>query len=228
MKIKTLIIILLIILAGYGVYAYVTRPIAAPTTDIEGEVEHLSSTEEQSMAGQKVLRVVSLQSKAEFKLTEDLNGKPTVVVGTTNQIAGDIAIRAEAPSSMTIGEVKVDARTFKTDNANRDGAIGRLILKSEEKGNEYVTFKTTSVAGLPNMIETGKEFSYTITGDLTIRGITKKVIFDAKSALAADGSLTGNAQTTVAYADYGMTIPDFPFLANVDKTTELSVSFVAR
>jgi polyisoprenoid-binding protein YceI len=226
MKTKSAIIALVIIALGLGGYAYITRPLSAPTTDIQSEVQHLPQ-EQVSQEG-KVLSIVSNQSKAEFSLNEVLNGKPTLVVGTTNQIGGEIKIKSTAPVAMTIGEVKVDARTLKTDNENRNGALVRLILKSEDKGNEYISFKTKTVTGLPETIETGKEFAYTINGDLTIRGVTKPVSFNAKSILNKDGSLTGSATSMVTYGDFGISVPNLSFLANVDKTVKLSLSLVAR
>ncbi len=227
MNIKTIgIAIIALALIGYGIFSYITRPLAAPTNTISQDVTHIETSG--TKADTQVLSIVSSESQAAFSLNEDLYGKLTLVVGTTNQVAGEIKFVQSSPATLSIGEIKINARTFKTDNEKRNATIGRMILKSEEAGNEYITFKTTSVTGLPTAIETGKEFSYKVTGDLTIRGTTKSVTFDAKSTVAADGSLKATAKTTVTYGDYGISIPDFPFLANVDKTTELSISVVAR
>ena len=227
MNIKTIgIAIIALALIGHGIFSYITRPLAAPTNTISQDVTHIETSG--TKADTQVLSIVSSESQAAFSLNEDLYGKLTLVVGTTNQVAGEIKFVQSSPATLSIGEIKINARTFKTDNEKRNATIGRMILKSEEAGNEYITFKTTSVTGLPTAIETGKEFSYKVTGDLTIRGTTKSVTFDAKSTVAADGSLKATAKTTVTYGDYGISIPDFPFLANVDKTTELSISVVAR
>ncbi len=229
MKTKTVLITLAIILAiGYGFFSYFTRPLPVTTTNINDQVEHLADTPTQpTIENSKVLSIVNTQSEASFSLNEVLNGKPVLVIGKTNQIAGDIKI-TEFPSSITFGEVKVDARTLKTDDDKRNGAIGRMILKSEDAGNEYIIFKTTSVTGLQSSLEKGKEFNYKITGDITIRGVTKSVTFDAKSTLSTDGTLKVNASTMITYGDYGISVPNFPFLANVDKTTKLSISLIAQ
>jgi polyisoprenoid-binding protein YceI len=224
--------IIAVIIIGGGLFLYQTRPTAAPTTDINTEVEHLDTTD--ATAGTtdttaiKTLRIVGAESKATFSLNEVLNGTPTLVVGTTSQVAGDIQISATAPAKLTIGEIKIDARTLKTDNERRNGALGRLILKSDQTGNEYITFKTTAITGLPDTIETDKAFSYTIAGDMTVRGVTKPVTFKTTNTFKADGSFVGSADTTIAYADFGISIPDLSFLANVDKTTKLSISIVAK
>ncbi len=227
MKTKTILITLTIILAiGYGFFSYYTRPLPVMTININDQVEHLADTQTNT-ENSKVLNIVNTQSEASFSLNEVLNGKPTLVVGTTNQVAGDIKV-IETPATISFGEVKVDARTLKTDNEKRNGAIGRMILKSEETGNEYIVFKTTSVIGLPAIFEKGREFNYKIIGDLTIRGVTKSVSFDAKSTLNNDGTLKVSASTMVTYGDYGISVPSFPFLANVDKTTKLSISLIAK
>jgi polyisoprenoid-binding protein YceI len=177
---------------------------------------------------EKHLSIVQETSKAEFSLNEVLSGVPTLVLGTTNQIAGDIILDPKAPANIQIGEIKVNARTLKTDNDQRNGAIGRLILKSEDPANEFIVFKTAQVTGMPQEIQTDKEFTFKIMGDLTIRGVTKPVTFDATGTLKNDGTLTGTAKTSLTYGDFGLSVPNLSFLANVDKTVNITISVTAK
>ncbi len=217
-------IILVIIIIGVIWFVRATRPVEQPTANnnVETAVERVDTA---TTTGNTYR--ISSGSKAQFSLNELLRGKPVLVVGATDQIAGDITVTSMNPAVMTIGELKIDARTLKTDSRDRDGAIARMILKSSESGNEYITFKPTNVSDLPASIELGKEYAYKITGDLTVRGVTKSVTFNAKSVLKDANTLTGSADTTITYGDFGISVPDLPFLANVDKTTKLSVSIVA-
>lgn len=214
---------ILVIAAGVGLYFYLTRPVASEPGAVQSDVSRLENTNPDS----KQLRIVPTESTAEFKLDEDLRGTRITVVGTTGEVAGDLAIQTN-PAKIDIGEIKIDARTLKTDSEQRNGAIGRFILKSEEPANQYIVFKPTAVTGLPATITLDQEFTAKITGDLTIRGTTKQVTFDGKGTYKADGSLVGSASTVVVYADYGLVVPDLPFLANVDKSTTLSINIVAK
>ncbi len=221
------IIILLVLLAvGSGLFFYLTRPVALPTQDIKSEVTPLPTTS--TNPTEKQLSIVSSESEAKFSLNEDLRGVPTLVVGTTKELGGTINLQVTAPAKLTIGEVKINARTLKTDDEKRNGALGRFILKSEDPANEFIVFQPKTVVGIPETIAANKEFAYTIHGDLTIRGTTKPVTFNATSTLLADGSLRGNATSTITYGDFGLSVPDLPFLANVEKTVKLEISLIAR
>lgn len=220
---KATLITVLVLGVLTGLYFYLTRPVDtsdAPVTP--------SETLDTTSATQKKLNIVSAESSAQFALNEDLRGKKTKVIGTTNQIAGEIIVDTKNPAEVTIGEIKVDARTLKTDNDQRNGAIARFILKTEEAGNEYVAFKSTSVTGVPAVITPNTPFDFDVVGYLTVRGTTKLVTFKATGVWKDDNSFSATATTTVTYADYGISIPDLPFLANVDKETTLNISVVAR
>lgn len=225
MKTKIFLFIILGIIIVAGAFFYETRPSSAPTVDVNTQVNHLSTGEKKDI---KTLHIIGEESQAQFSLNEVLAGKPTLVVGSTHQVAGDIQVSTENPAKITIGEIKIDARTLKTDNERRNASLNRLILKTDKSGNEYITFKANEVTGLPEKIQTGQEFSYKIKGDLTISGVTKPATFEATSTIGEDGSFTGSANTTVTYADFNVSVPSLPFLSNVDKTTKLSISIVAK
>jgi polyisoprenoid-binding protein YceI len=76
--------------------------------------------------------------------------------------------------------------------------------------------------------EVQKEFPVKVTGDLTISGVTKSIIFNGMARLGLDNSLTVKASTDLTYGDFGVAVPDLPFLANVSKTVKLTVDLVAR
>ena len=229
-KIILSVVIGIIVIAGIAFW-YETRPLPVSNVDINTQVNHLNTTPTTETGTQsvKTLHIVGAESQAQFSLNEVLAGKPTFVVGTTNQVAGDIQVdNTISPAKITIGQIKIDAGSLKTDSSERNGAIQRFILKTNKAGNEYITFNPTSIVGVPDKIQEGQAFNYQITGDLTVDGTTKPVTFDAISTLGADGSFTGSANTTITYGDFNVFVPNLSFLANVDKTTKLSISIVAR
>ena len=216
-------IIAAIIIVG-GLY-YIVQPAAAPTQPSQNVVESLPTT---NNSDQKMLHIVSGESKATYELGEVLKGKQTHVVGSTGDIAGDIAISLKDVQKIQIGEIKINARTFKTDIDMRDQNVRKMVLKSDDPANEFIVFKTTNITGVPATIESNKEFPVTITGDVTIAGVTKSITFTGIAKLSDANELRINANTMVTYGDFGVTVPNFSFLANVDKTVKLSIALIAR
>lgn len=216
-KVFTWIIVLLVI--GAGVFWYVTRPVVV--TDIVTSVPENELVEPTDGA---LYRIDGSKSEVVFTIDEELRGSPFTVIGKTNAVSGDIAIAEDG--EITIGTITIDARTFKTDNSQRDGAINRAIVKTETPGNEVVTFVAKEVVGVPNTIEDGKEFSFSVLGDLTLAGITKPAtlaVVAKKTAIDFSGTIT----TTLKRSDYKLVIPNIPFVANVPDTFTGSASFVA-
>ncbi len=214
-----------IILGLFGLYFYFSAPATQPSQDSQNSVLRLP---ESNNSSQKVLHIAPLESKATYELNEVLRGTKTHVVGSTGDIAGDISLTLTKPQKIEIGQVKVNARTFKTDIEQRDENVIKLVLKSNDPANEFIAFKTTNITGVPESIESNKDFSVAIIGDITIAGVTKSVTFDGTANLSDANVLKINASTMLAREDFGVFIPNFSFLANVDKIVKLSISLIAR
>ncbi len=223
---KTIIWIVIIAALGYVGFNYATRPVAQPTTDISDSAS--SETEFPASETGDHYRVASSDSKVQFAIKETLNEKPFTAVGTTNQIAGDVEIEnAGTEPFVRMGTIKVDARTFKTDSEKRDGAINRFILKTETPGNEYVTFTPTSIVQPTAAIIDGKAFTFTVTGNLMISGVTKTATMKVIATKSSD-KISATIATTVKRSDYGLKIPEIPFVANVSDSFDVSGTIVAK
>ncbi len=51
--------------------------------------------------------------------------------------------------------------------------------------------------------------------------------FDTTVTLGDDNRLTGQASTTVQYADFGLSIPNVPAVVSVEDSVQLQLDFVA-
>lgn len=216
--------VLAVVIAG-GVYLYMTRDIAGPTADVQDATEQLESPGESDTG--VVYRISQDDSQAQFVINEVLNGSDKTVVGTSSEVAGDILLDPNSPANAQIGEIRINARTFATDDSRRNNAIARFILRSEDAANEFIVFQPNAVTGLPDTVAAGEPVEFQVTGDLTIAGETREVTFDVTASLAPDSRLTGTAETTVAYADFGISIPNVPFVANVEDHVVLRLDFNA-
>jgi polyisoprenoid-binding protein YceI len=170
-------------------------------------------------------QIVADESTVSFRIAEDLRGQRIEAVGTTNQVAGEIAVNPSDLSTAQIGVIRVNARTFTTDSSNRDRAIRNFILNTDQY--EFITFTPTGIEGLSGSGALDQPFTFTIRGDLTIRDITRPVVFEASVRAESAERLVGAATTTVKRSDYNLQIPSVPFVANVSDDVVLTIDFVA-
>ncbi len=167
-------------------------------------------------------------SKVTFTMHEVLFGNPNTVVGTTNLVAGQIAVDLNNPSQSQVGQIKIDLSGLKTDNDFRNSAIQGQILETGQPGDQFATFDPTAISGLPATITTGQQISFQIMGNLTIHSVQKAETFAVQATLVNGTTLTGIAKTTVKYEDFNITIPPSPSVANVGDTVNLELDFTAH
>ncbi|MEW5869582.1 MAG: YceI family protein [Chloroflexota bacterium] len=175
-------------------------------------------------SGTVTYQIVQAESQARFSIDEVLRGKPFTAVGATSQVAGEIAVNFDNLGAQ-VGIIQVNARTLKTDNNFRDRAINNEILDTAQY--EYITFEPTAVTGLPASVNANQEFSFQITGSLTIRDITKEVTFEVRLTPISADRMQGYASATVLRSDYKLTIPSVPSVADVSDQVLLEIDFVA-
>lgn len=175
------------------------------------------------------LRLYQIQqdgSEVTFTLDEDLRGQRTTVVGSTDQVAGEMALNLSDLSTAQLGIIQINARTLLTDNNFRNRAIQNEILQTG--AHEFITFAPTNISGLPASVAVGQEISFTIDGNLTIRDITQPVTFNVAAVAQSETELTGTATTTVERTAFNLVIPQVPQVANVEEAVDLTITFTAR
>jgi len=226
---RTLLIIVavvgLIVVAGVGGFAAFI--ISSGSGEASVDIANVAPTLNESGEG-RVYSIDPQNSEARFIIDEVLNGQPTTVVGTTSQLGGEIRVNQANPAESEIGPVVINARTLETDRPQRNRALRSFILLSAQDQYEFIRFEPTALSGLPDAaVEVGQTLEFQVTGDLSIVDTTQPVTFDAAVTLNADGTLTGTAQTSVQYADFGLTIPNVPQVASVGDTVQLELDFTA-
>ncbi|MYD41418.1 MAG: YceI family protein [Acidimicrobiia bacterium] len=204
-----------------------TEPAAEPTgaEDTEEAPEEESSEEEPVQSGDVVELELSEGTEARFSIYEDLRGEPFTVVGVTTEVVGRVRVDPSDLSRSQMGQILINARTFATDSGNRDRAIRGPILAAEQ--HEFITFSPTGITGLSGAAEAGREYSFSVAGDLTVREITRPVTFTVVARWDADGRLQGSASTTVLRSDFELGVPSVPFVANVADEVGLELAFIA-
>ncbi len=193
----------------------------------EPTAEPTEAPTEEPAAVRRLYRIVQEESQARFELDEDLFDAPKHVVGTTDQVAGDVIVDFGTPANSELGVIRVNARTLETDNEFRNRALRSRILESAEDEYEYIDFMPATLEGLPESVAVGDTVEFQIVGDLKIRDVTQTVTFSATVTIAAEDRLEGQAQVEVLREDFGLTIPDVPNVANVTDEVLLTIEFVA-
>ncbi|MDH3192799.1 MAG: YceI family protein [Acidimicrobiia bacterium] len=194
---------------------------SASTSTVDSQPVETTSTDE-APGAPTTFTIASSESMVSFALQEELRGVDTTVSGSTDQVAGEILVDFDDPSASVLGDVVVNARTLETESSNRTRTVRGAILDTDTF--EFITFSPTSIDGLPT--EPTDSFTFTVTGDLTIRDVTRSVTFDV-AVSGSEERLEGTASGVVNRNDFELVIPSVPFVANVSEEVTLTIDFVA-
>jgi polyisoprenoid-binding protein YceI len=157
-----------------------------------------------------------------------LSGNPKTVIGVTDGVTGSLTLDLNAPTQAALRTVDVDLTGLETDNAFRTRAVHEAILQTGKDGNQMATFTATQIEGLPATVTPGTAYPLQITGDLTIKGTTRQVTFDATVTMVSEDRIEGTASLSIPYADFGVDIPFLPpQVASVKDLVRLEIDLVA-
>ena len=199
-----------------------------PADATEAPVAEATAAAAASAGDPVVFSLVQGESSISFELDEDMRGQRVTVIGTSPDVAGQVAVNFDDPSASQIGQIAFNLRTLDTGNDFRNRALRGQILQSAQDAFEFGSFQPTAVTGLPTTpIESGETVTFQITGDLTLRDVTNPVTFDVTLTEASEERLVGQATATVNRNDWGLTIPDVPGIANVEEEVVLTIVIVA-
>jgi polyisoprenoid-binding protein YceI len=230
----TLFLVGLVVGVGaFLVFIYIPAGSSTPSVTISAPTLAPESTANAAASGTAetgtsvTFDIVPEESEVRFTIDELLNSNPNKVIGRTNQVAGQIRVNFDRPAEAEVGEIRVNVRSMVTDNEMRTRTIRRAILQSDQEQFEFAQFVPTSIDGLPDVVTIGQPFNFQITGDLTVRDITKPVTFDVTVHPNSETRIDGLATATIQRADYNLTIPSVPNVADVAEEVGLEIDFVA-
>src|SRR5688572_28661955 len=195
--------------ASYAAYS-VLRPPAEPTTQIQALASPAAAP---SSTDASVFELQPGESQARFVVDEVLRGSPKTVVGTTDQVAGQIQLNPDDADAAQVGTILINARTLTTDDSQRTRALQNQILQTGQ--HEFISFTPRSYSGLPSTIQPGQTYAFDVIGELSIRGVAREATFYVSLTPVSATELEGQASTIVRYADWGVSIPSVPFVAGV-------------
>jgi polyisoprenoid-binding protein YceI len=194
---------------GPGLYADWANRAAAEEPLLDGTGAPLAGTGELDGTW-----VIADGSFAGYRVHEVLRGEEVTVTGRTEDVTGSVTL---ADGAVTDAEVVVDVESIATDEPPRDAYFRGTVM-------QVGTYPTaTFVLTEPAPLEPGQT-AVELTGDLTIRDVTREVVVDAEVAASEDGAqVVGGVPVT--FSDFGVEAPSLGFV-RVDG--EGSVEFSLR
>ena len=164
-------------------------------------------------------------SSATYRVTEQFVGVAFTneAEGTTNLVSGTFTINADgtiAPDS----KLTIDLRGLKSDQDQRDGFIQNRTLETAKFPN--AEFVPTKLTGLDKMIPSTGQAGISLTGNLTIHGVTKEVTFQGIATFnPRTNSVAGRAKTSLTFDEFGLSQPKIGRLASVDNKIDLELVY---
>ncbi len=150
-------------------------------------------------------------SFAGFRVDEVLGGGigDFTAVGRTADVSGSLEL---TDTALVAATVEVQMATLRTDNGSRDGRIRQTLNTSEFP---LGVFTLVEPLELPTGAAEGEPFSGSAVGDLTIKGVTNRVVFDLEAQLL-DDKIVAVGSSEVLFSDYGITAPSAPIVVSVE------------
>lgn len=154
----------------------------------------------------------------------DENNRYHTAIGRTSQVTGTIYIDLDNPQNSSIGPLSINISTFKSDSDQRDASIRKYWLESEQY--PLATFVPTTLAGLPSSYQEGREVNFTVTGDLTVHGVTQSTTFEV-TVNVTDEQISGQAIGQLLMPDFDIVPPSIAGVLQAEELVTVKFEFVA-
>ncbi len=145
--------------------------------------------------------VVADGSFAGYRVHEVLRGEDVMVTGRTEEVTGSVTLDG---GTITDASVVVDVESIATDEPPRDAYFRGTVM--EVGTYPTATFELTEPATL-----TADETEVELTGDLTIRDVTREATVMAEVA-ATDAGAQVVGSVPVTFSDFGVQAPSLGFV----------------
>jgi polyisoprenoid-binding protein YceI len=171
--------------------------------------------------------IVTERSQANYRVREQLASLtlPNDAVGVTNTVSGTITIQPDGAIVASESQIVVDVSNLTSDNSRRDNYVRRNTLQTDQY--PQVTFAPKEVTGLPSPLPESGEIAFQLSGDLTIRDVTRPVIWEITGQIQ-DGQITARATTTFTFAEFNITQPRVPVVLSVEDNITLEADLVLQ
>lgn len=164
--------------------------------------------------------VVAADLVAGYRVREQLASldAESDAVGRTSAITGQAMIASQG-AGLVVSDAtfSVDLTQLQSDESRRDGQLSRQGIETAQFPT--ATFKLTQPVTLPADAPSGAVVKVTLTGDLTLHGVTKQVSIPVQAQLQGS-QIQVVGSYTFPWGDFGMQKPtSFSVLSVADQAT---------
>ena len=163
-------------------------------------------------------------NEARYRVREQLAGfdLPKDAVGATKAVTGQIVVGADGKVVKDSSKFVVKLSEMKSDQTRRDNFLRRSTLET----TKYPDAELVPVAleGLLLPIQPGSSQTFSVRGDLTVRGVTRPTTWQV-TARAEGNDVVGTAATAFTFKDFNLEQPRVPVVLSVADTIRLEYDF---
>jgi polyisoprenoid-binding protein YceI len=156
-------------------------------------------------------------SEAGYRVTEVLIGQNSTAVGRTTKIWGSITILG---ASVTTGTFTVDMASVESNQSERNAHFDGPIMDVAQYPT--ATLKLTAPIALGSVPAVGSKTTYKATGNLTMHGVTRNVIFPLTAERTTDG-IDALTDVPIVFADWNIANPSIGGFVTTDSSGTLEV-----
>ena len=222
-------LLMLSVIACSGGETPTPTPTSTPTPDTPAQpTPQTVVTPAQPDAGQGgVTLEISSGSEARYRVREQLAflDFPNDAVGVTEDVEGKLVLGPDGAVSADDSLIRVDLSTLQSDEDRRDNYVRSRTLGTGQY--PHTDFVPTSISGLQWPLPSTGEASFSITGDMTIRDVTKEVTWETTAQFGED-RIMGTATTDFTFDEFDLSVPSVAVVLSVENNIRLEIDFVLQ
>ena len=123
--------------------------------------------------------------------------------GKTRDVSGTIVADPAGPAAGTV-QLIINIDSLDTGVSLRNKEMRERFLQTDKFGT--ATFKSVSVAGPPS-VAPNQPVDISVTGDLTLHGVTKRMTIPVRVVLIPDGRIHATSSFKIHMPDFGISVP---------------------
>ena len=164
-------------------------------------------------------------SKARYLVKEQLvrRNLPNDAIGVTNDVYGMINILSDGKVDAVKSKISVNLSALKSDSSRRDQYVANNTLDTVNFPTADLVIK--SIPDLPWPIPVSGNASFDIIADLTIRDVTKEIVWSTNVEFGE--VIRGTSKTNFQFEKFDLKIPKVFVVLSVDNDIRLEIDFHA-
>jgi polyisoprenoid-binding protein YceI len=180
-------------------------------------------------SGERGFALDSQHSTAGYEAHFQAAGQPApgIVDGATGFVSGGFILSSNPRPTVRSLTIQVDLRTLNSGSPERDAHVRNDTFEVAQY--PFTTFVVNQSPALAETYADGQRISFSLSGTLTLHGVSWPVTFAMTATLTGD-TLTGSGAAHVKITDFGMKQPQITSAIPVTIADDiaLSVDFLAH